>query len=139
MLTDIGKFFRSHVKELERIYLDHNLEIRHFLRLEAFPDNIVHKQHTGIRVVHQIVYVAGLEFMEDGNGHCAISDGCQEADSPVGLVAGAYCNFVTLFEAALFKSNMKLGYPQGHLTVCEGHALVVGKGRAVPIVDEALL
>ena len=90
-------------------------------------------------MVYQIVYVSGFEFMEDGYGHCAICDGSEETYAPVGLVAGADCNFVTLFKTALLKGNVEFGNPQGHFTVCKRHTLVIGKGRTVPVTDEALL
>ena len=119
--------------------MHHNLEIRHFLGRKSLPDNLIHKQDAGLRVVYQIVYVSWLEFMENGDGNCAVSDCCKETHTPVSLVAGADGYLITLFEAALLKGNVELCNPERHLTVCQGHSLVVGEGRTVPVADKAFL
>ena len=127
------------MQELERIDLDHHGKVRHFLGGKAFPDYLVHKEDAGLGMVHQVMDITGLELVQDGYGYGTIGDGCQEADAPVGLVAGADSHLVSLLEAALFKSDVQLGNTAGNVTVGQRHALVVGKGRTVPVTDHALL
>ena len=139
VLTYVGEFLGSGIQELEVVDLHHHGQIRHLFGQKAFPDNLVHKEDAGLGVVHQIVDIAGLELVQDGNGHGAVSDGGQETHAPVGLVAGADGHLVSFLEAALLKGDVQLGNPQGNLTVCQGHALVVGNSRAVPIFHQAFL
>ena len=127
------------MEELEGVDLDHHGKVRHFFGREALPDYIIDKQDAGLGVVYKVVDVAGLELMKDGNGHGAVGYGCQETHAPVGLVAGADGHFVSFLQAALLKSYVKLGNSAGDVTVGQGHALVVGDARAVPVADYAFL
>ena len=90
-------------------------------------------------MVHQVVDVAGLELVEDGDGDGAIGKGRQEAHAPVRLVARADRHFVALLQAALLEGDVQLGHPARHVPVVERHALVVGQGGTVPVLPEAVL
>ena len=90
-------------------------------------------------MVHEIVDIAGLEFVQDGNGDGPVGEGGEETDAPVGLVAGADGDFVAPLEPALLESDVQFGDPARHVPVVERHALVVGEGGTVPVFPEAVL
>ena len=83
--------------------------------------------------------VAGLEFVQDGHGHGAVGQGGQEAHAPVGLVAGTDGHLVSPEQPALLESDVQFLDAAGHVPVFKGDALVVGQGRTVPVLAEALL
>ena len=139
MFAHLAALLAVCIQELEVVDLHHNGQVRHFLRREALPDNVVHKKDTGFGVVHQVMDVSGFELVQDGDGHGAIGDGGQETHAPVGLVAGADGHFVSFLQTALLKGNVQFGNAAGHIPVGQGHSLEVGQSRAVPVLDETLL
>ena len=139
MFTHLGQLFGSGVQELEGVDLDDDGQVRHLLGGQALPDHLVHEQDAGLGVVDQIVDIAGFELMQDRDGHGTIGDGGQETDAPVGLVTGADSHLVSFLETALFKGDVQFGDSAGHVTIGQCHALVVGKGRTVPVADHAFL
>ena len=90
-------------------------------------------------MIDQIMYIAGFEFVQDGNGYGAVGDGGQEAHAPVSLVAGANSHLIPFLKAALLEGDVQLGNPPGHIPVGQRHALIIGEGRPVPVLDEAFL
>ena len=86
VLADPGAFFAVGVQELEGVDLHHHREVRHFFYLKALPDDIVNEQDARLGMVDKIVYIAGFEFVQDGNGDGAVRDGRQKTDAPVGLI-----------------------------------------------------
>ena len=139
VLPDIGQLLGGGIKELEGVDLHHHQQVRHLVRRKAFPNYLVHKQDTGFRMVHQVMDVARLEFVQDGYCHGAIGNGRQETHAPVGLVAGADGHLVPLLETALLKGNVDLGHPARYIPVGQGHPLIVGECRAVPVGRQAIL
>ena len=138
MLTYVLTFFGVGIQELEGIDLDDDRETGHLILGQAFPDDLVHEEDAGLGMVHQVMDVAGLELVQDGNGHGAVREGGEEADAPVRLVAGADGDFVTLLEAALLEGDVQLGDPARHVPVEEGHTLIVGQRGTVPVPAETL-
>ena len=90
-------------------------------------------------MVDEVVDVAGLEFVQDGHRDGAVGEGREEADAPVGLVAGADGDLVAPFQAALLEGDVQFFDPPGDVAVFEGDARVVGQGGAVPVGAETLL
>ena len=58
-------------------------------------------------MVYQVVDVAGLELVQDGNGDRSVGYRSQETHSPVRLVPGADGHFVSLVQTALFEGDMQ--------------------------------
>ena len=139
VFAHLGKVCRCRIQELEVVDLDHNRQIRHFVNDQPLPNNLVHKQDARLRVVYQIVYVAGFEFVQDGDGDGAIGERRQKTHAPVGLVAGADGHFISFPETALLKGYMQFSNTPGHVPVRQGHALVVGERSPVPVANKALL
>jgi len=92
-----------------------------------------------VRVVDDIVYLLGFELMEDGHNDGAIGHCGQKGDSPVCTVASADGNLVSRLNPGRFKQNVKLLNFASHILVLEGHALIVGEGIEIPMINDALL
>ena len=90
-------------------------------------------------MVDEIVDIARLELVQDGDGNRAVCKGSEEAYSPVGLVARADGDFVALLEAAFLESYMQVLDTLGHGLVSQGDTVVVGERRTFPILLEAFL
>ena len=118
VLADLPEGVVLGVEELERVDLDNHVQTGHLLGAEAFPDDLVHEEDLGVRVVHQVVDIAGFELVEERNGNGAIGEGCQKTHAPVGLVAGADGHFVSFFQTALFKGDVQFGHTARHIFIC---------------------
>ena len=46
------------IKDLEIIYLNNSMKIRHFPLRKPFPDDIIHEKNLSFRVVYKMMYVA---------------------------------------------------------------------------------
>ena len=57
-------------------------------------------------MVYDVVYVIGLEFVEDRNNHCTVCNSGKKRYSPMRTVASADSNFIAFLNAALFKDNV---------------------------------
>ena len=86
VLPRLHQFLAAGVDVIEGGHAHEHLHVRHFHLGETFPVGFIYEEDLGLGMVDQVMYVLGLEFMEDGDGYCAISEGCEEADAPVGLV-----------------------------------------------------
>ena len=139
VLTHVAEGLRSGIQELEVVDLDHYGKVGHLFGTQAFPDDLVYKEDAGLGVVDQIMDISGFELVQDGDGHSAIGNGGHKAHTPVGLVAGADGYLVSFLETAHLKGNVQLGDTEGYLTVGQRHTLIVGQGRAVPVLDQAFL
>ena len=113
------------IEKLEGIDLDDGMKVRHFGLGESFPDDIVHKEDLCLGVVHQMVDIAGLELMEKRHRDCAVCHCGEEGHSPVCLVARTESHLVALLQSALFKHDVHLLNPAGHIPVMKGNALIV--------------
>ena len=71
--------------------------------IKAFPNHITYKEELGFGVVYNVMYLVGLEFVEDRNDYSAISYGCEECYSPMRHVTTTNCNLVTCFYTAFFE------------------------------------
>ena len=114
-------------------------ELGHGFCIESGPNHVAGKEKTRVRVVDDIVYLLGFELVEDGYhdgtiGHCG-----QKGDSPVCTVASADGNLVSRLNPGRFKQNVKLLNFASHILVLEGHALIVGEGIEIPMINDALL
>lgn len=58
-------------------------------------------------MVHEIVDIAGLEFMENWHRNCSVGQCREEADAPVGLISRADGYLVTFHKSALLECDMK--------------------------------
>ena len=139
VLADEGALLGVGIQELEGIDLDDRRQAGHLLLGEAFPDDLVHEQDAGLGMVHEIVDIAGLEFVQDGNGDGPVGEGGEETHAPVGLVPGTDGDLVAPVEAALLEGDVQLGDPAGDVPVGQRHTLVVGQGGTVPVGPEAFL
>ena len=90
-------------------------------------------------MVHEVMNIPGLEFVEDWYRHRAVGHCGQEADRPVDLVASADGHLVAFVQKAFLECDVQFLDAPRHIPVAEADSLVVGKGLSVPIVSEALL
>ena len=139
VVTHVLKVLRTRIKVLEGIHLDDDVQSRHLGLGQAFPKDFVHEENLGFGVVHEIMDIAWLEFVQDGYGNRAVCQCGEEAYSPVGLVARADGDFVALLEAAFLESYMQVLDTLGNCLVSQGYTMVVGERRALPILLETLL
>ena len=90
-------------------------------------------------VVHDVVYLVGGEFMEDGNGYRTIGEGGEEGRGPAGAVAPAEGYLVAALHAAALKHDVQFLYLPRHIVILQRDSLVVGKCIKVPVLDDAFL
>ena len=124
------------IKELECVYLDDGMEIRHFSLGKPFPYDIVNEKYLRLGVIHKMVDIAGLEFMKKRYRNCSISHCSEERDSPIGLVSRADGHFVAFLQSAFLKHDVKLFHTPCHIAVFQRHSLIVGDCRTFPVLLE---
>ena len=90
-------------------------------------------------MIHQIVDAFGLEFVQDGHRDRSVGGGCEEADAPVGLVAGTEGHLVAFLQTALLEGDVQKPDSLGDILVLEGDSLVIGQGVILPMLLDALL
>ena len=78
----------------------------HGVFVQVFPNHVAHKEQLGFGVVHDVVYVVGLEFMQNGYDDCSIGQGGEECHAPVRAVASADGYLVSFPDAAGLKDNV---------------------------------
>ena len=136
-----GRFGHSffQMQDLVVLDLDDGGETGHVLRVQAVPDGPFHEEDLRIGMVHQVVDVSGLEFVQQGDrngpvGHCG-----EETDRPVGLVAGDDDDLVAGTDPIVLVGQMHLRDAAGEVAVQERFSLVVGQGGTPPVISETLL
>ena len=87
-------------------------------------------------MVHQVVDIPRLEFVQDRDRHRAVGDSGEETDPPVRLVTGTDRDLVPFLQPALLESDMQLCDTPRHIPVGKGDSLVVGQGELLPMVLE---
>ena len=90
-------------------------------------------------MVDEVVDAVGLEFVQDGDGDRAVGKRRKETHAPVGLIARADGDLVPPAQSTLLECNVQFGNSPGDIAEGERHPLVIGQGRAVPILLETLL
>ena len=90
-------------------------------------------------MVDEVMDVLGLELVEQGHGHSAITHGGDETNAPVHLVAGAEGYLVPFLEATLLEAYMQVGDTLCHVAIAQGNALIIGQRSAIPVILDAFL
>ena len=67
-----------------------------------------------------------------------LGKGGEEAHTPVGLVARANGDLVSLLETALLESDVQMLDPLGHSLICQSDTVIIRERGALPILLEAL-
>ena len=106
--------------------VDNALKMRHGLCVEFGPNHIAHKENLCLRVVNNVVHLLRLKFMQNRHRHCTIRQCGQKGCSPVGTIAAAQGNFVTLGNTCIFKQDMEFLNFSCYVLVLQGHTLIVG-------------
>ena len=90
-------------------------------------------------MVHEIVDIAGLEFMENRHRNCSVGQCREEADAPVGLISRADGYLVTFHKTALLECDMKFCDSSCYISVGEILSFVVRQRGTVPVFLETRL
>ena len=139
ILSDCRKGFAAGIEVGEVVHQDHDLQTGHLGLAEPLPFSLADEEDLGLGVIHEVMDVAGLEFVQDGHRNGAVGKGGEEAHAPVRLVARAEGDFVAFLQAALFKTDVEHRDAFANLAVCERATLIVRQGGAVPMLLEAFL
>ena len=86
--------------------VDDSLHLRHGFGIQVLPDLLADKQQFGLAVVHDVVNLIGLEFMQNRHRYGTISQCSQKGGSPMGRILVAKSNFISRAHTAIFKDDM---------------------------------
>lgn len=113
-----------------------------FVRLEGSRFSQVEestKKQARFRVIYEVMYVVGLEIVENRHCHDAVGNRGNGGDSPVGAVSSAQGYLVARFQSGIFKKQMQFGNFACDVAVLERLSLKVGHGGETPVVADGLL
>ena len=68
-------------------------------------------------MIDDVVYVARIEILKDGNNNGPISNCGHVSNAPTGIVFSDNRNFVTTSQATMFEQQVKAGYLFGNLPI----------------------
>lgn len=68
--------------------------------------NVTHEEKFCLAVVDDVVYLVGHELMQDRYGYGTIGEGSEECYCPVGTVATAEGNLVTLDDTRILEHDV---------------------------------
>ena len=133
MFARISEFLAARDEHCEIHDRDDAFKVRHLLLVEVRPYPVAGKEHLRLGMVHYIMNLVWLEFVEDWHCYGSVCDSRQECDSPVRRVSAADCDLVALLDASVLEYYMELGDSSRHIVILECGALVIGQSVSVPI------
>ena len=106
VLAGIGELLRA--GETERVvgYVDDAFDVRHLRGIYLGRHYIAREQKLRTAVVHDVVYLVGGEFMQNGHRHGTVGQGGKEGGGPAGAVAAAQGYLVAAFHTAALKHDV---------------------------------
>ena len=90
-------------------------------------------------MVHNIMYLFGMELMKDGHCYGAIGERGEESHGPLAGVASTEGNLITFHDAAVLEKNMQLLDLAGNIMILQRLTFEIGQCVAIPIIDDAFL
>ena len=138
LLHGAGRYRVDGTDHLEFAERDHHLYAGQVQLGHVRPDIVAHEEDAGFAVADQMPEVGRLELVEDWHDHGAVGHRRQIGDAPVDLVLGTDGHPVARFEAAGLEKQVQLRNLTGQILVIERLLIVVGQGRAIPVVLETL-
>ena len=115
VLTGVGQFIRTRYHQRVVWVVDDTLQRRHGLWVDNRGHMVSHEEQTGLGVVDDIVYLFGIELMQDGYGDGSIGEGGDEGHGPLGGVTSAEGDLVTLLNPAVLKKDVQFLYLSGYI------------------------
>ena len=118
---------------------DDTLNIGHGGLIQVLPYLVTGKEELCLRMVDDMVYVIGLELMQNGNHNGTVRYCCNAGSSPVGAVLAAQSYAVTGFQARFLKQYMQFCDSACYVTVQECGAFIISKGFFIPVLHKSFL
>ena len=84
-------------------------------------------------MVDNVVYIIGLELIQNGNGDSAVGYNSKETDRPAGRVSAHQCNFIAFANIGLLKDNMQFSDFFCQVSVMKGFTFVVSQSGSLPV------
>ena len=83
MFARVSKFLCS--GEFQRVvgYVYNSLKVRHFVGIDDGRDDVADEEQFRLAVVHYVVNLFSIEFVEDRNGDSTVGEGCHKCYCPV--------------------------------------------------------
>ena len=133
MVAAVEQMLQTCHRQRKIVQQHHTVEVGHLLCIEVFPHHIAHKQHARFGVIHNTMYIVGLELVQDRHCHGAVGQCSQKSHTPMRTVAAAQSHFVALFQTALFVHQVYFCNLTGNLFVLQRNAFVVSQCVEFPI------
>ena len=112
-------------KQAEVCQRDDAFECGHGCCIEFGPHLVAHKEQACTAVVHDVVYLRGVELMQDGYCHCAVGEYAEERSSPAAQVSSAESDAVALLDACMFEQDVHLLDDASYIFILKGaHSIV---------------
>ena len=111
----------------------------HLGRVDGGSHHVAHEEQFGLGVVHDVVNLVGGELVEDRHGYGSVGECGEEGRCPVGRVASAEGNLVTLHDTTVLEHNVELLDLACHIVILQGGPFIVSQRIQVPILGDTLL
>ena len=91
-------------------------------------------------MVHDVVYIVGIEVLQDGHHDAAVGDGCHVGDAPACVVLADDGYLVTPPQLAVLEKQVQTGNLLRHFSVCVTVVFsVVGVAGEFPVFPKTVL
>ena len=139
VLAGVGELVGTRHHERVVGNIDDSLESHHLRRVDGGGHDIAHKEELGLGVVYDVMHLVGHKLMENGHGNGPVREHGKKGGSPVGTIAAAECNLVTLHYSGVLEHDVELLYLACHIVILQSTAFIVSQRVTVPVLDDALL
>ena len=121
----VRQFFVVRNVKREVRQVEDSLQTRHLLLVYHVYHVVTHKQQSAFRMIHDIVNLFAVEFMQDGYYHRSISQRGQKRHCPMGRVTATYGYAVSFFYSGSMHHNVQLLYLSGYVVILQRSTFIV--------------